>query len=66
MMNAQDTKGPNKALHPTAGASVSAMAFRSSTAGVTHPAANPLRPRQDVRHLLAFTRFNVFPRPRCG
>lgn len=58
--------GANKALHPTAGAEVSAMAFRSPTAGVTPPAANPLRPLQEVRHLLASHRFHALRRPCCG
>ena len=58
------TNRANKALEATAGAWVSEKAFLSSTAGVTHPAANHLRPRQDVRHLLASPRFDAYRRPR--
>lgn len=65
-MNHRESAGANKALEPTAGAWVSDGGHRSSTAGVTHPAAPPLRPLQDVRHLLVYRRLEAFRRPRCG
>jgi hypothetical protein len=58
----------NKALEATMGALVLDMWHRSPNTSATHPANPPLVPPygQDVRQMLAPSRFDAFRRPRCA